>query len=90
MGKIGKKTKKTALFSIFLHRQNESAIGKITKTQAEKLGYPGGTARTGSFCVIFLSSFFLGLAAGFFVCFYERRITYIMYTLGGLCIVALG
>ncbi len=39
------------------------------------------------FCMIFLSSFPAGLSVALLDCFFERRITYIMYTLGVLCIV---
>ena len=40
--------------------------------------------------MIFLSSFPAGLSAALPDCFLERRITYIMYSFGGLCIVCAG
>lgn len=40
--------------------------------------------------MIFLSSFSAGLSAALPDYFLEKRITYIMYSLGGLCIVCAG
>jgi hypothetical protein len=61
IGQIGRKTRKSALSSVFLYRQNDIVIGRIIKTLAEKRGYLGAIARIGSFLLDFFVKFYGGV-----------------------------